>query len=88
MDPDRFAEDNHTMTRTELHTRYASPQRLSRELRELLGDSEFEVEMRHNVYNIVSAKPLNLETLLNKCQQRHRMNSTKGEIRRGSDSLF
>ncbi|RDL36220.1 uncharacterized protein BP5553_06832 [Venustampulla echinocandica] len=47
--------------KNELHTKYATPRRLSQVLKDLLGDSaEFQVEMRHNVYNIKSSKPLDV----------------------------
>jgi len=86
MSSEIFVGESHAMIKSELHTKYASPQRLARELKTLLGGSEFEVEMRHNVYNILSSKPFNVETLLNKCQARHRMKSAREE--RQADSLF
>lgn len=46
---------------SEFHTHHATPQRLVRELRFLLGDgAQFKVEMRHNVYNIESDQDLDL----------------------------
>ncbi|KAH6663156.1 hypothetical protein B0J14DRAFT_609480 [Halenospora varia] len=91
MSTEKFASnnDNDMREQRELHTKYASPRRLSQELKDLLGGSaEFEVEMRHNIYNIKSSKPFNVETLLNKCQERHRMKSARENIQRVSESLF
>ncbi|KAH8672211.1 hypothetical protein BGZ61DRAFT_459050 [Ilyonectria robusta] len=59
---------------SEFHTHHATPQRLVRELRFLLGDgAQFKVEMRHNVYNIESDQDLDLEKLQQRCKQRRQV---------------
>ncbi|KAH8802627.1 hypothetical protein F5884DRAFT_887363 [Xylogone sp. PMI_703] len=51
-----------------LHTKHVTPGRLSKELKDLLGGNEFQVEMRHNVYTIKSSKPFDVEKLLDRCK--------------------
>ncbi|KAF4634378.1 hypothetical protein G7Y89_g3743 [Cudoniella acicularis] len=61
MNSEKLVGDSDMKVESELHTKYASPRRLSQELKDLLGGNvEFEVEMRHNVYNIKSSKPFNV----------------------------
>lgn len=61
MDPDIAIDDNDMMVQNKLHTKYATPRRLSQELEILLGSStQYKVEMRHNVYNIKSTKPFDV----------------------------
>jgi len=66
-------EESDMVVKTELHTKCVTPRRLSRELKELVGqDAQFKVEMRHNVYNIECSKPFDLDVLLANCQGLHR----------------
>ncbi|KAK7423423.1 hypothetical protein QQZ08_009101 [Neonectria magnoliae] len=53
----------------EFHTRHASPGRLSQELRDILGeDANIRIEMRHNIYNIMSDKTFDLNLLYRRCK--------------------
>ncbi|KPM37028.1 hypothetical protein AK830_g9516 [Neonectria ditissima] len=50
-----------TAQHLEFHTRHATPRRLSQELRDILGeDANIRIEMRHNIYNIMSDKAFDL----------------------------
>jgi hypothetical protein len=47
IDSDIAVEDSDMIVESELHTKWATPRRLSRELKDLLGDSaQFKVEVR------------------------------------------
>ncbi|KAI1639202.1 hypothetical protein F4809DRAFT_596998 [Biscogniauxia mediterranea] len=56
----------------ELHTKLANPRDVVAELKEMVGEGLFKVEIRHDVYNIRSAKEFDIETLLKNCQRRQR----------------
>jgi len=74
--PDIAAEATDMVVKGELHTKCVTARRLSKELRGLLGNgAQFKVEMRHNVYNIESTKPFDLEKLLMNCQRLSRTKS-------------
>ncbi|KAI5920483.1 hypothetical protein F4810DRAFT_682771 [Camillea tinctor] len=54
----------------ELHTKLANPRDLVAELKEMIGEGLFKVEIRHDIYNIRTAKEFDIETLLKNCQKR------------------
>jgi hypothetical protein len=55
--------------RTEFHTHHASPQRLFKELEQLLGpDARFTIDMRHNVYEIETNEQFNIDALYERCK--------------------
>ncbi len=74
--PDLNLDEGELVESGELHTKCASPRRLSQELEGLLGDAKFRVEvrirpptpefmltlvqMRHNVYHIKSSRKFSL----------------------------
>ncbi|KAF8862501.1 hypothetical protein BDZ45DRAFT_739145 [Acephala macrosclerotiorum] len=68
--------DEMTVERS-LHSKFvSSPQRLSTELKDLLGPGQYKVEMRHNVYNIRSSKDFDLNELMTRCKYLPRNGST------------
>jgi len=69
-EPEIVVEESDMVVKRELHTKCVTAGRLSQELKERLGDAQFKVEMRHNVFNIESSKDFDIGILLKNCQNR------------------
>ncbi|KXJ88263.1 hypothetical protein Micbo1qcDRAFT_166920 [Microdochium bolleyi] len=57
------------MPQFQVHSRCASPRRLSMELSQLVGPSQFTVEMRQSTYSIHSSIDFSLDELVRNCQR-------------------
>ncbi|KAI1774284.1 hypothetical protein F4818DRAFT_419466 [Hypoxylon cercidicola] len=70
---------------TPIHSKYVpSPTRLNDILREEIGEGEFEIEMRHNIYNVKSREKLNTLTIakIRKLSNSGRESTTESPVRR------
>jgi hypothetical protein len=59
--------DSDIVVERELHTKYATPGRLSRELEDLLGSSGFQVEVRNKWANFFSKFDSKLTDMSSRC---------------------
>jgi len=66
--PEPKAAEDHMKAQGSLNATYVTPLRLSSELRCMIGDGEFVVEMRHNAYNIKATRNVDLDMLRDRCR--------------------